>query len=334
LSVKLKLSGRYAAWGPNVWEGVLSRPESPPRAVFVRVLSDRSGTAEVLARLREDATLLSRVRHEHILPVEHVTSVRGMAAQVFAGGELASLARAIEYSRWKGQVLPTRVVVDVVASVAVALDAATTLSAVGGGRRVFHAGPTPADVLLDPAGRVRLVGLEVLGPGEAPPSPPGYGPPEGTGYLEAGGYGVGALLLSALTAESPPGAGKDPARHEAEIRKALIRVMARPGEPVGDPLLQMIRVLMGHDPRGRPTLTVVARRLREYCVTMGTQGIQTWAQLHVPDVIRWKGDLAGSRPAAADPAEANPTAGLPPERPAVALRGARVHFPACIGRVP
>ncbi len=293
---RLKLVGRYVAWGPHIREARLTRSDGSTTRALVRVLPDLDAKPATLARLREDATLLASIRHENVLRVEHVTAVRGHAALVLEPFDGISLQRALELLRYRGQPLPTRAAVEIVAMVATALDAVMATGPFGpdkaapdSRRSIVHPGPSPEEVLIDSLGRVKLTGFIVYKPGDKrPASAMGYAPPEGSMSPWSATYGVGALLGELLTGELPPPADQNPIQHEAVIRRFLIRIMAKPGEAASERVVQLIRQSMLHEQTERPLPSLMARRLRELALALHSPGLSTWGPASVPAIMRWQ----------------------------------------------
>jgi hypothetical protein len=302
----LKLVGVYEAWSRSVRQGRLTRANGTEAPVLVRVFEERPATPELLARLREDVRLLGRLQHESVLRLEHVSAVGGKVGQVTEGFECASAARVLRVLRARNQVLPARAAVEAAAAVGLALDEA--LRIVDGDRAVAHPGPVPEEVLLDVAGRVKLAGFVVTRPDDPPlVLPKGYAAPEGGGSAAAATYMVGALLVELLSGESPPDAAADAERHEASIRRALIRVLARPGDTPGEPVVAVIRQALAHDPTARGGPGALGRKLRELAVALQSPGLRAWAPGSIPSIQKFVPTAAESRGGAALPQLPQPT---------------------------
>jgi hypothetical protein len=292
----LKLTGVYEAWGRNVRSGRLTRATGVEAPVLVRVDESAVATPELLLRLREDARLLGRLQHESVLRIEHITAVSGSVGVVYEGFECASAARILRVLRMRNQVLPARAAVEAAAAVGLALDEA--LRIVDGDRAVFHPAPSPEDVLVDTAGRVKLAGFRVSRAEDAPSVPPkGYAAPEGGAAPPAATYLVGALLVELLSGESPPEAAADPERHEAAVRRALIRVLARPGDTPGEPVVAAIRSALAHDPTVRGGPGALGKKLRELAVALQSPGLRAWAPGSIPSVQRFAAPASDGRAA-------------------------------------
>ncbi|MDP2315283.1 MAG: hypothetical protein Q8P41_20460, partial [Pseudomonadota bacterium] len=309
----LKLTGVYEAWSRNVRQGRLTRVNGTEAAVLVRVEEDLAATPEILTRLREDARLLGRLQHESVLRIEHVSAIAGKVGVVYEGFECASAARILRVLRARNQVLPARAAVEAAAAVGLALDEA--LRIVDGDRAVHHPAPSPEEVLVDTAGRVKLSGFRVSRPGDPVVAPPkGYAAPEGGAAPAAATYLVGALLVELLSGESPPEAAVEPERHEAAVRRALIRVLARPGDTPGEPVVAAIRQALAHDPAIRGGPGALGKKLRELAVALQSPGLRAWAPGSIPSVQRFAAPAAEGRavPGSVLPFPTDDSAARPP----------------------
>ena len=272
----LKLLGTARAWAPDVREGVLKRPDGVTSSVMVRV-GPEPATPEALARGRAAVTLLARVGEEAILPLEAVVSAGGILARVYTRVEAVSAQRVLELCRARAQVVPSRVAVVLAAAVAKALAAVYALEA--DGWRGAHVGCGPEQLLLRRDGSIRLAGSTVEGPGGRVEARAGYRPPEG-GSGE-GTYMVGALLVELLTGEAPPSADGDRARHEQAVRRAVIRVLARPGDNPGESVGRLLQRVLAYDPATRGSVAELARYLEDLAARLPGVSPAAW----LPDVL-------------------------------------------------
>ncbi len=269
--------------------------------MLVRVLEGQVANADTLAQLRVDGKLLARLQHECVLRVEQTSAVGGFLAIVHENFDCVSMEHVIAALRARGQVLPSRVAVEIAASVGIALGEVLTIS--DGERRLMHPSPVPAEVLVDAAGRVKLAGVQVLA-GDVWPAPPtGYGAPEGAGGWQAATWMVGALLVELLTGEAPSESPADEARHEQMLRRLVLRLLARPGDTPGEPLVQAVRQALAHDVEVRGTPGAFGRMLRDLAVQLHTPGLRAWAPGTIPAVQRQAG---GGRPSAPGAATLSP----------------------------
>ncbi|HNC97959.1 MAG TPA: hypothetical protein PKW90_17650, partial [Myxococcota bacterium] len=305
----LKLVGVYEPWGPWARQGRLVRANGTEVGVLVRVLEE-TADGEPFARLREDARLLGRLQHENALRLENVSAVGGKMALVHEGFEGVSAAVITRALGQKKQVWPARAAVELAAQVGLALEEALRIQ--DGPKRLVHPGPSPDWILVDATGKIKLAGLMVLHPDlEAPPVPSGYRSPEGGLGLAGAAYMVGALLIELLGGEAPPDAASESGPHEAVIRRAVIRVLARPGEAPGDATVQILRQALAFDPNTRGTPGALGRRLRELAVALQSPGLRTWAPSAIPDIL-----ASESRPALPNTTDQSEVFVLPAAKPA------------------
>lgn len=282
----LKLVGVFESWAPGVRQARLTRATGIESPVLVRVLDDVPADEKTLARLRDDARLLGRVLHENVLRVEHSSAVGGKAAFVHEAFDCASASRVLEVLRSRNQVLPTRSAVEVAAAVGIALEEALKVS--DETRRVVHPGPSPENVLIDIGGRIKLAGLRVALANEAlPVAPKGYAAPERTPSWQSATYAVAALLIELLSGETPPEAGGDPDQHESALRRAMIRVLARPGDPPGETVVTALRQGLAYDPGPRGTPGAFGRMLREVAISLQSPGLRAWGPGSIPSIQRF-----------------------------------------------
>lgn len=272
--------------------------------MLVRVLEGQQASPEALASLRSDGRLLARLQHECVLRIEQTSGVAGSLALVHENFDCVSMERVIDALRARGQVLPSRVAVEIAASVGIAIEEALKIN--DGDRRLIHGSPTPAEVLVDTAGRVKLAGFSVIQAEKWPPARPGYAAPEGPGGWQASTWMVGALLVELLIGEAPPDGSADPERHEQALRRLVMRLLARPGDTPGEPLVQAVRQALARDPESRGTPGAFGRMLRDIAVQLHTPGLRAWAPGTIPAVQRQAAGRAG-----AAPESTSPTASLP-----------------------
>ncbi len=298
-SSKLKLVGRYLAWGPDVRRGLLVRGGDEGRKTLVRVLPETKASPENLARLRGEASQLARIRHQNVLRVEHVTAVGGKAALVLEPFDGASLAKVqLELAKRKQRV-PMRAALELAAAVATAVDAVTARPPSDKGRFV-HAGLQPSEILVDALGRVKVAGFGLWKEGDPPlRAQKGYSPPEGSGEPAGAAYSVGALLLELITGREPPPCSKDKEGHEVVLRSAATRIVTCAGEGGWEEPVRIVRTAMGFEAGQRTPLGALARELRTCALRQQTPGLRAWAPASVSSILE---DLtAHEKPAQAPP---------------------------------
>lgn len=303
----IKVLGPYSAWDDRARTGRLARPDGGPRPVLMH--PGFGGSAVSLDQARAEGHHISGLRHAHLLQLLRVMPVSDAPVAIYEAFDGASLRRVRELVHGRGGQLPLRVCFELAAAVADGLGAAWLQSE--GGRRVLHPGPTPAHLLVAVNGAVKLVGLRAPEPGAQLPSPSGYRPPEGCGDAPALVYGVGALLVELLGGEPPPGAASRPERHDATLRRAMIRVLARSGPRPPEPAVTLVQSCLSWQPADRPVLASLSERLAEAARNMPEPGLTTWAGAELAQL--WP--LLGDAP-------------RPPQAPR------RVDLPMAVGPLP
>jgi len=310
----------------------LTRQDGAVVKILVRVFEDRDSSPDILNRLRDDAAVLSRIKNENVLRVEHVTAVGGRAALVMEYADAVSLRRVTRYLAERGQTLPVRAVLEIGASVAAGIEAAEpTNQAPTPSYRVFHPGPSPDDVLVDALGRVKVAGFSVWKPGDPrPPSRLGYDAPEGAHEPTATGYGVAALVVELLTGEPPIEGSTDETRHEAALRRMLVRLQSRTGEVVPKDIGELLRSAMARTPETRLSAANFTRKLREATITLHSPGLRTWSPASIPAILAWQTPDPQDKPQGEKsrlPVGAGPSPFTPPTRPTSADKVSQTLVP-------
>ena len=207
---------------------------------------------DAMARARADVLLLARLRHDHVLRVEFVTAVEGRIGQVFEHSGGAALEWVLAAERAAGRAIPLRVVVEIAAGVAAALDEAGGLTQ--GGSRVDHPGPDFGSVLLERSGRSKLAGFVVTTGAVA--RRPGFDAPEGGG---------GAAVLTWMS---------------AQFLVELLHACALDGE-VPEDLAAVISAARVVDPSSRTAPGALARALRAIAANLSGISVRGWAEAPV-----------------------------------------------------
>jgi hypothetical protein len=294
--LRLRVAAPWPAWSDDVRQGQLLRADGSAEAVLIRLHPEVSGEGAPLELLQRRAKILSRLRDPNILRVVYATAIGGQAAVVYEGFEGASLARITPLLAQHGRLLPLRALLEIGEVTARAVHSAT-----GGApedvERVHHEGPQTSDLLIDAHGILKVTGFTVIFLGsEPPPSSSQCPPPEGGGA--GGSWAIGALLVELLTGERMAAGAADPAKHEANLRRATTRVLARAADPVPEAVVQLIRATLSHDPRARPSIQDVADRLLDLSRGLSSTGLRSWAAGAIGGVLEGVSRSASSPPAA------------------------------------
>ncbi len=114
---------------------------------------------EIVQRSRDEARVLGLLHHRNIVRVEDLTSINGQCAVIMEYLEGVDLKNLIRYCRENESRLPRRVVFEIIASTASALDAAYHRKTLHGGEplRVIHRDIKPSNVMLTVAGEIKVL---------------------------------------------------------------------------------------------------------------------------------------------------------------------------------
>ena len=286
-AAKLKLVGRHHTWHDGVREGQLRGEDGAVRKVLIRPLPDVPAETQALQATRTEARLLARIQHQNVLHIEHVTALKGKAALVVEAFGGISLARVLPMLEQRHTAIPLRAAVEIVTTVAGAVDAATAPVPGEDEHSVVHPGPEPGEILVDSLGRIKLAGFRVAASGQPMPrAPEGYAPPEGIDPLRPSAYGLGALLVELLTGAPPPPAGADADAHERTLRRTTTRIAAKVGQAGWEDLVRIVRATLAFDPSARLSLADFARELRAHTLEQRSPRLRTWAPAAIPELCR------------------------------------------------
>jgi hypothetical protein len=283
---KIKISGSWLAWADNVRLGQLVKADGESSPVLLRSLADAPDGAQ----LRRDGRLLATIDHPRVLRLRHIAKASGRPLCVYEGFECVSMARVLQVLGVQGEFLPIRTCVELVAAAAEGLEAAMDTVLPAEGPRVpevYHPGIAPLEVLVDATGQVKVAGLRVrrVG-GESEEGPTGSRPPEWSTDEATAVYGLGALLVHFLSGEAPAAGSAEPERQRSIVRRALIRVLSRPGEAAADPVIDLIRDCMDSEAESRPTLSGLRERLDELNSSTSDASLPEWAPVKLDRILR------------------------------------------------
>ena len=134
------------------------------RLAAVKLLKAQwSDNEEIVHRIRDEARLLGLLRHRNIVDVMDLTSIDGRTAVVMEYLEAVDFRMVIAELSRQGARIPVKAVLEAMASVAGALDAAYNRPPIPGEKplRVIHRDIKPSNIMLDETGMVKVLDFGV-----------------------------------------------------------------------------------------------------------------------------------------------------------------------------
>ena len=130
------------------------------RIVAVKVLKKQwSESEDVLARVRDEARLLARLRHKNILRVEALSQVDGQPALVMEFVDGVDLKQLIEHLKHQKRALPRRAAYAIARDTASALEGAYFKAPFGQKEslQVVHRDVKPSNIMVSVEGEVKVL---------------------------------------------------------------------------------------------------------------------------------------------------------------------------------
>ncbi|MCK6507507.1 serine/threonine protein kinase, partial [Myxococcota bacterium] len=308
----------------------------------VKVLSaEMSAEPDIAARQRDEARLLARLNHDHIVRVVDLTELDGRPAvlmEYVEGVDAGELLR-------RGP-LPVKAALQIAAATASALDAAWSSVGPRTGQplRVIHRDIKPANLLVSRHGGVKVLDFGIARAefdregrtGSVQFGTARFMAPEQWLYGQASHkvdvYALGVSLVELLTGmhmERAPLQEEAFAAHVAAVRRAVGQEDWGPGLRAG--IDSLLAAMLSFAPEDRPDAAEVHERLAWLVDQSPGEGLARWARQVVPELLaarlRAQADLplpslSPARPAAPAPATAapDPTRVLTPSQAATAPR--------------
>ncbi|MAY82009.1 MAG: hypothetical protein CL930_14670 [Deltaproteobacteria bacterium] len=290
---RVKILSEWSAWAEPVRQGRLIRPDGDAIWVLIRGRPDITCTPEEYQILRRSGRWMARIDHPSVLRLIHINRIGGEPVWVYEGFQGVSLARALDVLVSQGQHFPAKAAVETVHRTIQGVRAGLRQGRDGQGAsgNVIHPGPSPSEILVDAVGSIKVAGFAVDSPG-APimTAPRGYQPVENGTPEQAAAYGLGALLTHLLSGERPGRSADGAERHQAVVRRSIIRVLSRPGEAIPEPLVDVIKGALSFDADERPSLTAMEDALAEIAKTLTSSGVRNWAPTTVPGLLQQQED--------------------------------------------
>ncbi len=128
--------------------------------VAVKVLHGKwVGNDEIVMRSRDEARLLGKLRHRNIVRVEDLTAITGQCAIVMEYLQGVDLKTITNYLKENGRIFPRQSAFEVIAQMAIALDAAYNTVPLQGGTplQVIHRDIKPSNAMVTIEGDVKVL---------------------------------------------------------------------------------------------------------------------------------------------------------------------------------
>ena len=261
------------------------------RTVAIKVLhAERAASPDIVGRLRDEARMLSLIRHRAIVRVDDLVELDGswsIVMEYVEGADLGALLR-------RGP-LPPGVALAVGEEVANALNAAWHQAGPDGQPlRLVHRDIKPGNLRLTSLGEVKLLDFGVaraeFAEREADTTRAAFGTlvymaPErfdGKDGHAADVYALGVTLFELLTAASPGRLASDPGRQPPGGQVARQWAFLASLSP---DLHALIAQMLAYDPAMRPSSRACARTLGDLRVLFREERIEDWAARTVPAVM-------------------------------------------------
>lgn len=283
------------------------------RIVAIKLLHAKwSSHDEVVKRTRDEARVLGRIRHQHIVKVEDLTSLEGKCAIVMEYLEGVDLKWMSSFLKEKGLEFPRGALFEIILAVASALDAAYSSVPLQGDQplRAIHRDIKPSNIFVTVAGGVKVLDFGTaranFAEREAKTQALAFG---SQGYMApermlgeedtpaADIFSLGITLYELLTLES---FGRIPPRPNKFQKKMDEKVASVP--LTGDPewvaqVRDTLRLMLSYAPADRPTaaqlveiMDILAQEagdtgLRRYCRTLVSEAKDALPPLDTGDPL-------------------------------------------------
>jgi len=275
------------------------------RLAAIKLLHPKwSENEEIASRMRDEARLLGQLRHRNIVDVLDLTMIDGRVAVIMEYLEAVDLRTIITDAVDHGELLPTRVTLEVAGCVASALDAAFNRPPIPGEKplRVIHRDIKPTNVMVDESGTPKVLDFGVARADfeerESHTQDVAFGsieymPPERLFFEPESPasdvYSLGATFFELLAVEKFGKAKLRPNQHDELIFKRLRYLFGR--NKVGDQEVRnavkvLLRDMLAFDEADRPTSAEVVERTRAITrMIRKEETLAEWAEVMIPPLI-------------------------------------------------
>ena len=288
----------------SVYLAETPRPDGSMRQVALKLLHAKwSENEEIASRMRDEARLLSRVRHPNIVEVLDLTRIEGRSTIVMEYLEAVDLNQVTGWAAESQQRVPLKVALEMASLVASALDVAYNYAAPGQQPlRVIHRDIKPSNIMIDGNGRVKVLDFGTaraeFDARESKTQEMAFGsleymPPERLFFepetSNSDVYSLAATLFELLALEKFGKARLRPADHDKFVRERFDDLLLRfpmPSEEVEDVLHELLLEMLAFDEADRPSAGNVAIRLKSFVATLSGRALNGWANEVIPSLFR------------------------------------------------
>ena len=274
------------------------------RLAAVKLLHRRwSENEEIARRMRDEARLLGWLRHRNIVDVVDLTSIDGRAAVVMEYLEAVDLKFIIGQMANRSERLPASAVMDVMSSVASALDAAYNRPPYPGERplHVIHRDIKPSNIMIDETGLVKVLDFGVARADfdaresqtkELQFGSVDYMPPERLFFEPetpaSDIYSLGATMYEVLTQEKLGKAKGRPERHARFLadRFSYMRAAIGLGGQDATEVERLLTRCLAFEHQNRPPAAEVMKLARKVGRALPGPSLADWAEDHCGELIR------------------------------------------------
>ena len=273
------------------------------RVVAVKLLNAQwTDSVEISSRIRDEARLLGMLRHRNIVDVYDLTSIDGRSAVVMEYLEAVDLRFLIQHCQSRGNRIPVRPAMEIVAAVAHALDAAYNRPPMKGEKplRVIHRDIKPSNIMLDGNGGPKVLDFGVaqsdIASKEANTQELQFGSVEYMAperlFFEpetpaSDVYSLAATLFELLTFERLGKAQGRASKHDAHLANRLSFLRGRIEAPseVAAGLEALLLRSLHFEHENRPDASTFCQDVKHLARQIQGDDLTIWSEIHVPDAV-------------------------------------------------
>jgi serine/threonine protein kinase len=274
------------------------------RLAAVKLLHRRwSENEEIARRMRDEARLLGWLRHRNIVDVVDLTSIDGRAAVIMEFLEAVDLKYIVQDMAERGELVPAKVAIEIMALVASALDAAYNRPPFPGEKplRVIHRDIKPSNIMLDDVGMVKVLDFGVARADfesreshtrELQFGSVDYMPPERLFFEPetpaSDVYSLAASVYELLVLEKFGKARGRPQKHQAFVaeRMAFMRGVLQVTSAQAEEIEQLVSTCLSYEHSERFTAADVYTKARALARRIEGPDLREWAESVIPPLVR------------------------------------------------